>query len=249
MAEILRRHRDGLALLAGLLAPLGVAGLLTAFRTSFANSAAAVILVGVVVAVAAIGSRVAGFVAACSAALWFDFFLTRPYERLSIAGRSDIETAVCLLLVGIAVTELAARRRHHFAVATEESGYVSDLYEISELAAGSTPSAELVDRACERLSSLLFLRSCRFERGTSEGPLRRIESDGSVRLGSVGWGAQTMGLPGKELELPVRSRGRSVGRFILEPTPGLPVSLERRVVAVAIADQVGAALSLERGTA
>ena len=41
----------------------------------------------------------------------------------------------------------------------------------------------------------------------------------------------------------VGSSGQQVlGRFVLRPTPEYPVSLHRRVVAVAIADQVGAAL-------
>ena len=34
----------------------------------------------------------------------------------------------------------------------------------------------------------------------------------------------------------------NLGRFVLEPTPGVGVPLERRVVAVALADQVGAVL-------
>jgi hypothetical protein len=51
-----------------------------------------------------------------------------------------------------------------------------------------------------------------------------------------------MGLPGPEIELLVHDRGQTLGRFVLTPTPGFPVSLQRRVVAVALADQVGAVL-------
>jgi hypothetical protein len=51
-----------------------------------------------------------------------------------------------------------------------------------------------------------------------------------------------MGLPGPEIELLVQNQGRTLGRFVLTPTPGYPVSRERRVVAVAIADQVGASM-------
>jgi len=51
-----------------------------------------------------------------------------------------------------------------------------------------------------------------------------------------------VGLPGPELELPVQGRGRILGRFVLKPTPGYPVSKQRRIVAVALAAQVGAAL-------
>ena len=45
--------------------------------------------------------------AALSSAVWFDFFLTEPYNRLTISDQADIETAALLVLVGIAVTEVA----------------------------------------------------------------------------------------------------------------------------------------------
>jgi hypothetical protein len=70
----------------------------------------------------------------------------------------------------------------------------------------------------------------------------QIENDGHVLIGGSVWAVDVMGLPGPELELLVRSRGQTQGRFVLKPTPGYPVELQRRVVAVAIADQVGAAV-------
>ena len=109
----LRPYRDQLALVAAVVLPLGVAALLVPFRANFANTASALILVAVIVAVAALGNRFSGFVATLSATLWFDYFLTQPYQRLAITHRPDVETAVCLLVVGIIVTELAARNRHH----------------------------------------------------------------------------------------------------------------------------------------
>jgi K+-sensing histidine kinase KdpD len=48
------------------------------FRASFPNTDAALALLLVVVAVAANGYRLAGYLAALAAAVWFDFFLTRP---------------------------------------------------------------------------------------------------------------------------------------------------------------------------
>ena len=50
-------------------------------------------------------------------------------------------------------------------------------------------------------------------------------------------------LPREGAELPVLARGQQIGRFVLEPNEGVGVSLEQRLVAVAIADQVGAALT------
>ena len=71
----------------------------------------------------------------------------------------------------------------------------------------------------------------------------RIEANGDVLLGGRVWGVHELGLPGAELELPVHDRGLVVGRFVLTPTPAWPVSQQRRVVAVALSDQVGALLA------
>ncbi len=54
-----------------------------------------------------------------------------------------------------------------------------------------------------------------------------------------------MGLPGKQVELVVQGYGRVFGRFLLTPTPGLPVTFDRRIIAVALADQVAAAFIAE----
>ena len=70
----------------------------------------------------------------------------------------------------------------------------------------------------------------------------QLEHDGRVFLGGRVWGVDRMGLPGPEIELVVQSQGRGLGRFVMTPTPGYEISYERRVVAVAIADQVGASL-------
>jgi K+-sensing histidine kinase KdpD len=49
----------------------------------------------------------AAVLAAGSTAVWFDFFLTQPYERFTITRRTDIETIVLLLVIGVAVTKIA----------------------------------------------------------------------------------------------------------------------------------------------
>lgn len=237
-----RPYRDQIAFVAALVLPLGVAALLVPFRGDFASTASALILVAVIVAVAALGNRFSGFVATLSATLCFDYFLTQPYERLAITHRPDIETAVCLFVVGIIVTELAARNRHHRASAFEEADYVGVIYDVSELVASGTPAPEVLERVRATLVDLLHLRACRYEDGLGTRPMMRLEHDGQVLLGGRIWGVDRMGLPGPEIELLVAHRGETLGRFILTPTPGLEVPLQPRVVAVALADQVGAVL-------
>jgi hypothetical protein len=240
--EKLRLHRDQIALVAAVVLPLCAAAVLVPFRSNFASTASALILVAVIVAVAALGNRVSGFVATLSATAWFDYFLTRPYERFAITRRADIETAVSLFVVGIIVTELAARNRHHHETAAEEADFVGLIHDVSELATSGASSRAVVERVRSELIGLLHLQGCRYESGSAREPMLQLEHDGRVFLGGRIWGVDQMGLPGPEIELLVQSQGRVLGRFVMTPTPGYEVSYERRVVAVAIADQVGASL-------
>ena len=119
--------RDRLALLAALAAPLALAAILVPFRASFPNTDAALALLLVVVAVAANGYRLAGYLAAVSVAVWFDFFLTQPYERFTITRRTDIETTVLLLVIGVAVTEIAVWGRRQRVTASRRAGYLDGI--------------------------------------------------------------------------------------------------------------------------
>lgn len=119
-------HRSGrgrAAVAASVLAPLAVATVLLPFRDDLANTSVALVLVLVIVGVAATGHRVAGLLAALSAAVWFNFFWTVPYQTLVILSRADVETAVLLLLVGLAVTEVAVWGHRQQAAASREAGF------------------------------------------------------------------------------------------------------------------------------
>ena len=247
--EILRRHRASATYASAIALPLALAAVLIPFRTRFVDTASALALVAVVAAVAVLGDRTAGVLASVSATVWFDLFLTRPYERFAITQRSDIETAVSLFVVGVLVTELAARSRHHRDDAAERLDYVGLIHDFSELAASGTPAATVVERARSELVPLLHLRACRYEPGTPGRPMARLQHDGRVLHGGLIWGVDSVGLPGPELDLVVQGRGEVLGRFVFTATPGYPVSLQRRVVAVAIADQVGASLLPQRRSA
>jgi len=200
------------------------------------------VLAATVVAVAVVGNRASGLMATVVAALSFDFFLTMPYEQLAFTHRADIETTVSLFVVGVVVTELAVRNRRHYQAATQESDFVELIHDLSEMAASGTPFEDVVDCAMSELIELLHLRSCRYQAGPADRRRARLEHDGHVIHGGMTWRVGTIGLPGPEIELLVRDRGTTVGRFVLKPTPGYPVPLEDRIVAAAIADQVGAAL-------
>src|SRR5262249_33297523 len=132
-------RRDTQAVLAGLAAPLALAAILVPFRGSFPNTDAALAMILVVVAVAANGYRLAGILAAVSAAAWFDFFLTQPYERFTITRRADIETTILLLIIGIAVTELAVWGRRQQSAASRRAGHLRGINAAAQSVAARGP--------------------------------------------------------------------------------------------------------------
>ena len=237
--------RDHLAIGAGLAAPLALAAILVPFRTKFANTDAALAMILLVVIVAAIGNRLAGYVAAVSAAAWFDFFLTRPYERFAINRTTDIVTTVLLLVIGFAVTEIAVWGRRQHAAASRRAGYLDGINDAAHAAATGASPATLTDRIAASLTRLLSLRSSQFQFGIAGiGRPARLRHDGTVFLESQPYDLRLTSLPeGTDIELLVESGGRLQGRFLMQPDPRVPLTREQLLVAVAFADQAGAALA------
>ena len=235
--------RDRLAVVAALAAPLLLTVILVPFRASFPNTDAALALLLVVVAVAANGYRLAGYLAALSAAVWFDFFLTRPYEEFAITRRADLETTVLLLVIGAAVTEIAVWGRRQQAAASRRAGYLDGINAAAQAVAAGGSTAELIAQVSARLTELLSLRSCEFQYGKAGlGRPARLLKDGRVAAEHRTWDLAE-GLPDdSDLELLVENGGVLQGRFLMRPQPQAHPTLEQRLVAVALADQVGAAL-------
>jgi Domain of unknown function (DUF4118) len=233
--------RDRVAIAAALAAPLAAALILLPFRVDWSNTNVALLLVVVVVGVAAIGNRVAGGLAAVCAAVWFDFFFTVPYERFTIRSSSDVTTAVLLLLVGLAVSQLAAHARRLQVIAITDAGYLALIRETASLAQSAGSPDAVVDHVKKQLIGVLDLEGCRFERGSLLGHPPRLAADGNVMMGGYRWEFERWGLPAEEIELPVSGTGQYYGRFMLTPKPGSKPSLQARLVAITLADQAGRA--------
>ncbi|MCF3178617.1 DUF4118 domain-containing protein [Streptomyces polychromogenes] len=236
------RLHDAAALLAALLAPFLVALALVPFRTGLSATNAALILVVAVVAVAATGTRTAGAVAALSAAAWFDFFLTVPYQRFTITGREDVETAVLLLVVGLIVSQLSVRARRLRTTVIADAAHMASLQGTARLAEDGRSPEAVVEYVRRELVGLLGLRGCRFEYGNLMGGLPRLEHDGGVWLRRPGRVTEYADWPDDETELRVVGGGHYYGRFLLDPLPGPLPPEQDRLVAVALAAQAGSAL-------
>ena len=235
--------RDRIAILAALVAPLAAAAILLPFRSSWSNTNVALLLVVVIVGVSAIGNRVAGALAAVGAAVWFDFFFTLPYYRFTIRSSDDVTTAVLLLAVGLAVSQLAARARRLQVVVITDEGYLAQIHDTAALSQSARSPDAVVDHVRDQLIGLLDLEGSRFEYGSLLGHPPRLEPDGTIMTGHGRWDVEQRGLPAGELELRAYGHGQYYGRYMLKPKPGAKPSLQARLVAVTLADQAGRALA------
>ena len=156
--------RDRVVIVAAFAFPLAATAILVPWRASWADTDVALLLVVVVVAVAAIGNGLAGALAAVWAAIWFDFFFTAPYERLTIRTSSDATTFAVLFIVGIVVSQLAARGCLK-VLAITDAGYLAQIQEAASLARRATAPHVVIEQVRKQLIGLLDLRDCRFEYG------------------------------------------------------------------------------------
>ena len=106
--------------------------------------------------------------AALSSALSFDVFLTAPYYQLAIFDRNDIETAVLLLAIGVAVSEIAGWGRRQFTESSRRAGYLSGVAHAARLAADGASTKDLANTIACMIGEVLELDDCRFEPGTIE---------------------------------------------------------------------------------
>jgi hypothetical protein len=227
------------ALVAAVVAPIVTALLLIPWRSRLDTADNALFLVVVIVAVASTGRRLLALTAAVLSALSFDFFLTRPYNSFRITRHQDLITELLLLVLGIAVGELAARGRDHQREATESKESVALLHSVTGLVAAGREPREVVAASLPILQQLLRLRDCYFTRSDPGDLSARITAQGEVTTAGQRWAVEDLGLPTSRVDLPVRAQGWLLGHFVLTPTPGRRVEPQRVLTAVAIADLVG----------
>lgn len=177
------RLRYGLLLAAAVAAPVAVAAALIPLRGHISTTNVGLLMV-VAVAPAAFGSRVAGIVAAASAAVAFDFFWTPPlYDLITYYGQ-DLVGAVVYLAVAVVVGELASQNRRHRTRAEELASEQAALRRVATLVAKGVPQGKVFAAVAEEVGGLA---------DGSTAQIFRYEPDGSiVRLAAWGSGAEDL---------------------------------------------------------
>jgi K+-sensing histidine kinase KdpD len=173
----------------------------------------------------------------------FNLFHTSPHYSLRIASSSDAETALLLLVVGIAVGELALRTRRAEADAERGVRDLARIHGLGRLVADGEDADYVLMATASELVHLLSLVDCRFEPDRVDAePLSIVERDGTVRWGPTVWDAARWGLPREGTTITVWARGRRHGRFVIQNPVGVPISQEQLARAVGLVDTAGAAL-------
>jgi hypothetical protein len=95
----------------------------------------------------------------------------------------------------------------------------------------------VIQSVAGELSRLLGLADCTFETEDPDPARATLRRDGTL----VGARQPTEAAPISSAELPVWGQGERLGYYVLEFAPGPPPERERLLVAVTLADQVGAA--------
>jgi len=242
------RRFVGLAL--GGLGALLVALVLVPFRDDIDNANLALLLVLVVVVAAVLGGSGAAVVAAITATMAFDFFLTKPYTSMRIDSADDIEAAIIMLAVGLVVGAVASRGRRFRRERERAADAIARVHRIAACIAESGPLESerrldgIVEAVRTELTALLRLRDCHLEYAPFQWPLPRLERSGTIETSEHAYTGDGFVLPEWGVQLPVLTAGREVARFVLMGDPDVAVTLEERVVAVALADQLGSAFSM-----
>jgi hypothetical protein len=237
-----------LVALAGL-TPVAVACALVPLRGRLDSTVVALVLVLAVVASGAAGGRAAGAAAAATSALAFVFFHTRPYLSLTIDSAEDVETTVLLLLIGTAVGQLGVLARRRRNEAAQGRSELASLFRVAEQASRDVSPENVIAAVKAELMDLLSLDRCEYHAGPPPEGAPTLGSGGWIEAGAVHrYSRGGFALPAEGVAIPVRGRGVVLGHLYCFPARGTAVSLERRRVAVALADQLGVALGGATGS-
>jgi hypothetical protein len=237
-----RRSFEPGAAAAGAVAAIAVAAALVTVRDTFGNTNMALVLVVVIVAAAALGGRFVGAVTSVAAALAFNFFHTQPYRTLAVDNSEDITTIVLLLVVGLIVGELANLHRTSRAAQAVQSEAAHHLEHVAALVAEGKPVEEVWQAVKAGLVAELGLQACWFEPAPFERPLPSLRRSGRLE-GPLTYAREGFALPEQGAQLTVEHGGRLLGRLVLVPSRGHGVPIERRRVAVALADNLAVSLA------
>ena len=241
------RRRRALVLSLSVVVPVVVCALSGSMRDRVSTTSAALVLVLCVVVAGTSGQRIAALLAAVSAGISFDFFLTQPYYSLVISDPNDVEVTVLLIVIGGIVTEATMWGLRQESRAARRSGYLDGALRAAENAhSPDMPTTTLVRFTAAQIAEVLGVSACRFVPGpVHDSRLAVLHHDGRVTRNDRTLDVEKDGLPiDGETALEVRRGSDTLGHFVITSASAMAYpTAEQRRVAVLLADQVAGALT------
>jgi Domain of unknown function (DUF4118) len=237
---------DLIGIAIGVFGALALSVLMLPLRDHLHNDNMALALVVPVLIAAVVGGRIAGAIAALAAGLCFDFFFTQPYLSLRIAGSNDLTSFFVLLVVALIAAEVGIRARRGSRAARESLSDLDRLLRVIEIAARGADIEDVISSARAELIGLFGLLDCVYETGTANAPLPHLGIHGAIEGAPLVATHTDFLLPPGGVEIAVAGRGFEFGRLVMFASESVRAPLQKRVVAVATADQLGITLATNK---
>ena len=147
-----------------------------------------------------------------------------------------------LLIVSLVAAEVGIRARRGGVAAKESRSDLGRLVRVAELSARGADVDDVVSSVRAEMIGLFGLVDCIYEPEPTGTALPRLGERGALEgTQLVAWGDFL--LPTGGVEVSVRGRGRELGRLVLYAHDATAASIEKRLVAVAMADELGVTLA------
>ena len=164
---------------------------------------------------------------------------------MRIASGNDIASAVVLVIIALISAEVGIRSRGGGQSARESRADLDRLYRVIELAARGGDIEDVVSSARAELIGLFSLLDCTFETAPSDIALPRLGIRGAIEGAPLVATHTDFLLPPGGVVLPVVGRGHEFGRLVMFAPDSVRAPLQKRLVAVAIADELGITLATQ----
>jgi hypothetical protein len=208
-------------------------------RDRIDNANVALVLMALVVIGAARGGRLTGLLSAVVASLSFNFLHTKPYESFTIHATDDLVMFGLLLIGGLVVGELAARRSSELWVSRRRLEALGRLRHLVRLVALDRPVLLVWAEARAEIIRSLGALDAWFEPAdaiTAGAVLPVLEAGGITGARVHRWLGAGFSLPIEGVQLRVHGDHGFVGRVVVRPDPSRAVSDEdRRNASAAVA--------------
>jgi hypothetical protein len=146
-------------------------------------------------------------------------------------------------VVALIAAEVGIRARRGSRAARESRSELDRLCRVIELAARGADLEDVVSSARAELIGLFGLADCTFEAGPAATSLPHLGIHGAIENAPLVAAHHEFVLPAGGVGLTVMGRGLEFGRLVLFASEPVRAPLPKRVVAIAIADQLGITLA------